>query len=243
MDDNELLKTPAPEAMDNAPLFVSLYVVLLAFFILLNAISEYSKEKVQEVVDSVNNAFSLKQAMIMAPEMQIATGAEVSIAQFFDEVGKTAATLVALEDLDIVRADDAMEMRFPVDRLFAEDQTIAKSEAEFFVNDIAKSLATWLKGYRIETSFMLGVARPLPDAPRADHSLEVARAGYVARIMVQRGVDPKSIAIGIRQGDPGMITMKFSVRGEDASKLNLVSPPSGAATGASAPPPPAKGAP
>lgn len=224
MDDSEDLAPAQADANDNAPLFVSLYVVLLAFFILLVSISSVDKKKMEQVAEGISEAFSIPRELITA-EITEDVGAEQEIHRFFDEMQQSVATLVPLQKLKILRAGQTMEIRIPMDELYSSGEKSLRADRQGFIDRIAATLQPWAKDYRIEIDALLARENALRDAANAADTLEVARAGSFVRTLIARGVQPNLVRIGIQADDPGMMVLVFTVRDVIRARLPLAPQP------------------
>ena len=81
--DDDIQIAQSPKEVDNAPLFVSVYVVILAFFIVLNSMSKVDQSKLENVVESVNQAFNMPSKVFTTKEKDDGGLNEV-VAQFFN---------------------------------------------------------------------------------------------------------------------------------------------------------------
>ena len=222
-DDDEKLPPP-PATQDSASLFVSLYVVLLAFFILLNSMATIDKTKLEEAAESVSSAFSLKQPLTpKLIEMIPSEGADLSITQFFEQMRQVAESFVPIEELEVQTADDQMVMTFPAEALFEPGTASISEQNKHFLSELAEALLRWKQGLRVDTEFLLGY-KPSRKGEETGNKLEVARAGAFARHMVSQGISSKALRPGLYQTREGTIEMTFHVRNPEATNL-LVTPP------------------
>lgn len=199
----------------NAALFVSLYVVLLAFFILLNAISVWDKEKTEQVSQSVISAFKIPEKIRSQQIVQSLGVDDTSITSFFREMKDIVANFIPLEEITIIESGSVLSMEIPTRLLFAPGEITMRSEHEAYIGRLADALGTWSDYYRIELGMVIGYDVPFADAPSAENQMQVARTGYFARDMEERGIPRELLSVGINPGSPHTVTLTFEVRPAD----------------------------
>lgn len=197
---------PSPDSA--ASLFVSLYVVILAFFILLTSNAQFDVEKTKHVVDSVNKAFSIEipsETDVRIPSI----GNELSTTQFFEEMQKSLQTIVPIEEMDVITDGQQMVITMDSTALFNRDDPNLRYDRRHFYRRLAETMTEWRKDMSMHLSMVQGVETPLPSDATAKSTLEVTRAGNFARFMENQGTEPRNIDIAIEQGEPNIIRLIF----------------------------------
>ncbi|WP_142848952.1 hypothetical protein [Telmatospirillum sp. J64-1] len=198
-----------------SPLMLSVFLLLLAFFILLNSLSTYQDVRGQAVLESVKSTFSpQRESPSLMPER--ADLGEVLAAQqsFQDRLQSVMEGAIPAVRLNFIRAGRELEAVFHSDNLFVEDQVALRPGRGPFLDGIAAAMAAAPPGLRFEMDVMVGVA---DGAMPVGETLEAARAGLVVREMGTRGLDGSALAIGMERGHPGRVRLVFRVRGQDAA--------------------------
>lgn len=222
-NDEEIIARPQyRKSGTNAALFVSLYVVLLAFFILLVSMSQQDVKKMEEVSESVNKAFKLPKKLI-TPQVMPSIGADMNVQTFFSSMKDIVARSIPLEELKIVQSGNKLTLLIPTRLLYKPGDSELRPEHEVFLERLSTIFDEWSGALRIDLSFLVGFATPLT-ATSDTAALPVTRAGSFARDMVNRGVADKSITIGVSQQNPNDIELSFSVRSVAASKITIEAP-------------------
>lgn len=205
-----------------AALFVSLYVVVLAFFILLTSNAQFDAEKTKNVTDSVKRAFSIE----VPTDVEVKTpslGSELSVQQFFNEVQTAVHSIVPLEEMEVVTDGRNMTMTMDSTALFNRDDPSLRPDRREFYARLSDTMTKWRGGMQMNLDFLQGVPRPTGGVQDAA-TLQVTRAGNFARFMENRGAEPKSLNIAIEQGLPDKVIFVFEVTAFDASKLDFGKP-------------------
>lgn len=205
---------------NNATLFVSLYIVLLAFFILLNAISVIDEERHKEAMTSVQSTFRLPREM-NAEIKDPATGAKMVVDAFFAELKEVIEMAVPLEKITVTERGNLLQLAIPVEALFERDDYIVKEKALPFLTRFARSLKYWMSGMTLEVEMLFG-APPYKGEQAEKGQLAVLRAGKLARELVARGVKDSAIAAGAVRGNPEELRLTFIVRRVDTRRVTKV---------------------
>ncbi len=191
----------------NATVFLSLALLLLAFFALLNSMSTIEESRSRRVVDSVAAAFSspfgsrsLKDAIEPVADVALARRAFAEIAMVF----RRSVELVEVAELHPGRL---MQVSLPVDQVFVP-QT-AQIAAETLLDRMAAALAEPPDGIRLDLEASFEVAS---GAGRAANRLNIARAGALARALVNRGVAAERIVVGLGPGRASTMRLTFHLR-------------------------------
>lgn len=222
MEPMEFSPEKKQEPQDNAPLFVSLYIVLLAFFIMLNTIATQDAKKIADARDSIAHAFSFKDIEDM-PEVFSEAGVELSATQFFSEINAVAASFVPVEELQIYTSGNTMEVVMPQEMVFIQDSAKLQQINIPFFEKIATTLTRWQDGLRIEAEILISAPRQQTQlfGRGEEDRLPPSRAAAIGNYLDESGVAPKSIVPGLNYDDNGNVTLRFNVRDSERSLLKL----------------------
>lgn len=223
-DDLGLQSPPENESGQDGTvfLFISLYSLLLAFFIMLFTTATISKHKADVVTGSVKESFqktpssSKKDAV---PVSLLPYGNEVLLQQSYGEIRKVARELLAIDDSAITQKGDILVLRLPVFLLFSGD-TATIDDRKQFIQNLANSVTTAPAGLQLDIEFKLP---RLPDVAKADQLL-VNRAGAFARLLVQMGVPEDTIYVGMSEGRAEMLEITFSPRNVVDADMQVIRP-------------------
>lgn len=209
---------PSPES--SAALFVSLYVVILAFFILLTSNAQFDVEKTQHVVNSVNKAFSID--VVSKTDIQVKSlGNELSVTQFFEEMQSSLQSVVPLEEMKVITDGQQMRIEMEATALFNRDDPNLRYDRRNFYRRLSETATKWRKGMDMHLSMLQGVEKPVAAGANAASTLEITRGGNFARFMENRGKAPETLSIAIEQGNAGKIILIFDVLSFDREKLDF----------------------
>ena len=172
-------------------LFVSLYVILLAFFIVMNVISNQTTARALAVLDSVGRAFERPFPfpaehpgfLPSAPHPAIDT-------TFLADAGALVSALEGVRRSHPAEGGDVLFASFDVHRLFFERSARLSEQAAPFLRALAALLAGAAPGERREAIFYFGT-----DGDAG--GLAYARADALARALEEAGAPAGSIGVGL----------------------------------------------
>ena len=200
-------------------LFLALYLLVLAFFILLVSISTLEKVKSQAVMDSLTSTF----AAILPPTSDLtqfaAKDGDVLAGQVFQsQLTELFSTAVQVIKIEVVQPGRLMRVVLPSDSLFFPGTTKIR-EAQFPLLDrVVATLSGRPPGLRYEMQFVIGSPYATGTSLPIGGTLETSRASVFVRDMLSRGAPPDSLSVGLKPGDPDEITLWFHVRLRDEER-------------------------
>lgn len=205
-------------------LFLSLFLLILAFFILLVSISTFEKVKSQAVMDSLTSTFATVLPINSDPtEFTAKDGVVFSGQQFQDQVGDIFSTVLPVAKVEVVQPGKKLRASFPIDSMFATDSPRLRPVSIPLLDRIVAALSGSPAGVKFEMEFVVGAEYLAENALPINQTLVLSRAGQFAREMESRGVPPETIAIGLGPGNPKRVTIWFYVR---SVQKKLIKPPS-----------------
>ena len=201
--------------------FLRLYLLVLAFFILLVTISTFEKVKSSAVMDSLNSTF----ATVLPPKTDLTSftsksGPIVAGQAFQDKTSKLFATTLGVEKIEVIQPGRVMRVQMAADSLFELDQAVIREAQRPMIDRLIASLSNRPPGFQFDMEFVIGSAFATGTNLPIGQTLEMSRAGAFVREMLGRGVPPDAISIGMRHIEEGQVVMWFYVRSpEEARKF------------------------
>jgi hypothetical protein len=204
---------------------LSLKILLLAFFILLNALASFEVERRDAVVDSVRDAF---QGLLPAERSLGPEQAGLGILQGAENVIDSLNQLFA-DNLPLVERPDSagawtLKVDLPVDDLFVDrgsDITPDGAETLRLIAGVLSDPRSTRPGYRVDVLYGLdGRSSGL-----AGNRQALARAGALVRALQDQGLDPARLSAGLMPALPGKVRIHFTIQ------LEPPAPAAGAAQG------------
>lgn len=206
-------------------LFLALYLLVLAFFILLVSISKIEDTKSQAAMDSISSSF----ATILPPSLRLTAISEsegkiLAGQQFQEQITNIFSTTIQVLKVEVVQPGRLMRIKMDTDGLFETDKDNIRETIKPLLDRIVASLSGRPPGLRFDMEFIMGSSYETGKILPIGQTLEMKRAGAFVREMLSRGVPPDSIAVGIKPGDPKVANIWFYVRSSDENRLKFKQP-------------------
>ena len=199
--------------------FLSLYLLVLAFFILLVTISTVDKKKVDAVVDSIKSDVT---------QDKRESGPILAGQVFQDKTTELFATELGVQKIEIMQLGKIMRIQMTADALFEPEKAITKKSQQPLIDRVIAALSSRPPGYQFDMEFVIGSAFSSRQNLPTQQTLEMRRAGAFVREMLSRGAPPDAVSIGMGHIEKGQAVMWFYVRSpNDAKKFykRLIAPP------------------
>jgi len=213
MDD--LFPSPKPGAGGGGSvfLFLSLYLLILAFFILLVSISTIEEVKQQAAIESVTTTFT----NIVPPTTEIVAVSseegDVDAGQEFQEkITGIFATSLRLAKVEIIQPGRLMRVQVPTDAMFFKKKAEIRPAQHPLLDRIVLALSGRPVGLRHDMELVIGSPYAGGKSLPIGQTLELSRAGVLARELLARGAPPDSVAVGIKPGNPNEINIWLFTR-------------------------------
>lgn len=204
-------------------LFVSIYLLLLGFFVVLNSISNQKVAKAGAVMDSVNSVFDKKFAprasvvdFFKEPE-QIAPNDD-----FVDEAEGKLSSIFTMEGGYSTEGGDTLRVELPIDALFEPGSMTPRQNLSAFVQEMKKMILSEQAGERREIEFIFGTGqKSLSSRPMQQQLVAMRRAGSLVNFMTTKGFPKASISTGIAAAPRDIVIVNFRERRDDASAVTF----------------------
>lgn len=200
-------------------LMLGLYLIVLAFFILLNAISEDSPDRQELVVESVREGFDFREegpGRGSDPTDITAPPAYEAVIQSLDGVLQSH---LQVDQYDVTGDSEKVQMRLDIDRFFYPGEVRIIPDMILFFEDLAKTVQDRRAGTSMRLQVMVsGDESTLnADTPYDDFSLAGRRSTLFTRALIAEGVDQKQISAGAFKAEPSLI-MTFHIFEAEATE-------------------------
>ena len=198
----------------HAPLFVGLYMVLLAFFIILTALSTIDPDRREQASDSVAEAFSFEQPFFDVPEIFLDTGTEITSKNYFETLRKLAADTLSFAELDVQRTGNTMQISMDVAYIFASDGADMSPEAIILFDNVASVMKSWQ--YQLDTDVKITIPLNNPEFPTITDAESLAQGRSIALLspLIEAGVEPSRVLPAISNKSSRHIFLTFEVYNE-----------------------------
>ncbi len=220
-DDDAIIAPPSQGGGQSAiALFLGLYLLVLAFFILLVSISSREELKSKAVMDSLTSAFAaLLPSSTSLSAFTSNEGDIVSAQEFQEEMESVFSSTLQVTKVEVLQPGRLMRVAMQTDGLFVTGADAIRDSRFPLLDRLVAAVSTRPKGVKYQIEFIVGSKTVGEGALPVGETLELRRAGAFAREMLARGVPSDSIAAGIQPGDPQELTILIHVRTEGETRL------------------------
>lgn len=219
MADDEIIESEDGDEMGVVILMLGLYLIVLAFFILLNAMSETSEEKVKKASESVAEGFGFQ----LSGPVNMRDDVDVTINPVFDIVSREIQSVLEsyITDNNFKFTTNANQMVFKIDtkRVFAPGSIRIRPAMAYFFEDIARIVSTERPGSRLISEIVIkNNETDIGNSQIALRELAGRRATLFLRALVERGVDTHYISAGAAVSEESMVEVFFEIVVTDHAK-------------------------
>ncbi len=210
------------QAPDIVPIFLGLFLLVLAFFIMLVSISTFEQVKSTAVMDSLSSTFTTVLPPTSDPtEFNAKDGDIIAGEAFQEQITSIFTTAVQVEKIEVVQPGRLMRLKMPQNAMFKDGEAAVRDDMLPLLDRVVASLSNRPPGLRQDMEVVIGAPPTGNFYLPVQQTLEVARAGELARVMTGRGAPPDSVSVGVNSGDQGNVTLWFWVRGIEETEVRF----------------------
>jgi hypothetical protein len=202
-------------------LYLSLYLLVLAFFILLNSMASVENVKAKAVLESLTTTFTGTGPGGRDDPFVANFGDLQAAREFQTQVARVFQTAIPAARVEVIRPGRLMQVDFPVDALFLPDGAELRPSQTALLDRIVAAMSAAPPGLLYEVEFSIGSVAPAADVLPIGETPQVARVGAFAREIIKRGARPAAILVGTALGDPGRATMLFRIVAADEVRTRV----------------------
>jgi outer membrane protein OmpA-like peptidoglycan-associated protein len=178
-------------------LFVALYLILLAFFILLNAVSEQAATRAAAAMESVNDTFKQTSVLTKQPVATADAENQASNDLVLSSVGRAFLAEMELQGRYGASGGNTFEVEFPVDYIFEPGSFSVRRDMTPFLDQLVAAVRQAPSNKRQQVVFLFGTGTSLVSREMTrTQEIAVRRAGSLARYMTGAGVKDGEFSVG-----------------------------------------------
>jgi len=204
-------KISPPQSSGTIVLMLGLYLILLAFFILLNAISEVAQDKFERASESIAAGFGFQAAQTVFKE----DPDEALINKFYEELAhqiqEVSSTYLSKRQFNVEATREIMLVRLRPTAFFDKGQWRLLSSQTAFFTDLANLMKEKRAGsiLRLDIRVPEGVEAASEQAP---DTLELSglRASQFARALAERDVPSDYLTAAVTEQEGAEIILMFT---------------------------------
>lgn len=195
---------------DTTGLFVSLYLIVLAFFVVMNSISNQDQNKVNAAQESVTRAFK----NLYEPEADFVDAtanidSETPNDEFYDQIAGVFASLVGFEGRFPTSGGNILRVEFNSNDLFEDQSKEFRDNQKVFLDQLAVFLSEGRVSEKREMEIVMSSGKTFPEGPAYWDDTNILRAGAFVDRLKKLGVEENKLSIGITKGKKDKITLTF----------------------------------
>ena len=187
-------------------LFLSLFLLLLAFFIFINSISTYKQKKTTEVVDSIRASFP---AVVSPEQLFQLRSLKTSVVSptIFNQLDELFQHLFRDKKLKISYANHIAQIDIPIDLIFEKGTAVELNKLEKLLEQLAVIIIRAENEYPLGTEIVFGYEGTLEE--NFENQLTQERCSVIMSILLEKAVPKGSVAVGLETGNPDFLRFKF----------------------------------
>lgn len=195
---------------DTTGLFVSLYLIVLAFFVVMNSISNQDQSKVNAATESVTRAFGnpfepeADFVDVSADEQALTPNDE-----FHDRILGVFASLVGFEGKFPTKGGNVVKVQFKTSDLFEDGSRDFRPEQQAFLQQLSGFLAGGRDSEKREIDIVIFSGKNLPGGPKYWENINILRAGAFVTQLQEMGVEENKLSIGMVKGQEDRMVLSF----------------------------------
>ncbi|MBT3305154.1 MAG: hypothetical protein HN377_01590 [Alphaproteobacteria bacterium] len=222
---NEFLVSTSPEQdsrQGTVIVFLSLFLLVLAFFIMLVSISTFEDVKSKAVLQSLTSTFTtFRNSGDIANDFTSKQGDVLGGQAFQEKITGIFATAMQVAKVEVVQPGGLMFARMPAGAVFLENSDRLNPNFVSFLDRVVAALGGRPPGVRFDMEFIVGASVSSDGVLSVTPSLEMSRAGQFAREALSRGAPPDSLSVALAPGQPDQVTIRFYVRTENEGQFEI----------------------
>jgi hypothetical protein len=208
---SEYLEVPPKEVSSKTgTLYLSLFLLILAFFIVLVSISRVQETKTNAVKASLGTTFT-KVMDSSVSDFTVKDSDDPAGKEFQEEITTIFTTHLQVAKIEIVQPGRLMIARMPASSVFLKNTSELNPSIFVFLDRTVAILGSRPLGTHFDMQFIVGAPEGILSVKQ---TLEMKRAGSFARGILSRGAPPDSLSVALMPGEPEQITIRFYVRSQ-----------------------------
>lgn len=222
-------KKEPPQTSGTIVLMLGLYLILLAFFILLNAISEVAQDKFERASESIASGFGFQAAQTVIKE----DPDEAIINKFYeelaDEIQEVFSSYLSKSQFNVENKREVMLIRLRPSAFFDSGKWNLLSSQTAFFTDLANLMKQKRAGVVLELDIRVPegteAAKDQAASEQTLDTLELSglRASQFARALAERDVPSDHLTAAVTEQEGSEIILMFTTTIVDRTAvLNMV---------------------
>jgi len=201
-----------PQKTNAFALFVPLYLVLLAFFILLNSISEVNQRKTQNAIYSIDETFSTGKGKSNIKNKSLFLDFSLIVTNYFDEIEKELKSSFKQENIDVTRKGYTMIIRLPLKKIFQTNSSDLIGFNEESIDRIIKLISLERQGVIVKINLKVDSQGFVVLSNENQFQIDEERTSKIASKFLDNGIPPKNLTGGLAFNDEKNLVIETTVK-------------------------------
>lgn len=190
---------------------LSLFLLLLAFFILLNSLARFETTRTQAILGSLYATFNTLDPDGAEREFGSFVGLLAAADALEDELGGRLRTLLEAGEFDLVGDGEVVGLELASDVLF-DGAGAPLPRLDVFAAEVAAARASVPAGLRADVEVVVPAGSgPLDERDPAAVARAIDLAGQTVRALDRAGIPARALMAGIGSGPAGRVRIEFRI--------------------------------
>lgn len=190
---------------------LSIFLLLLAFFLMLNSLARFETTKTRAVLGSLNATFNIGNPTGREHEFSSFVGKVGAAERLHNEAGELLRTLFGIDQYQLIRIGNVIVVDIETRGLFAQGAN-PTPKLLVFTSRLASSVLPPPPGVKIMTEVTMHYGpEPLEEVAPDTLDLATNRAGAVIRAFGRTGFAEEHLSTGLASGNPRQVRIEFQV--------------------------------
>lgn len=204
-------KAHEASAVNSLTLFVPLYLVVLAFFILLNSISEKNPEKNQKVVSSIEKAFSSKNGTAEIGNKDQFLNFSVIVTTHFNGIEALLKSSFKSENIKVERIGNKMQVKIALNEVFEHNSANIIGLKQDILDKLIGIIALQMDGITVKTSVRID-SSIVQITDKESFKLDKERLANIIKKLISIGVASEHLTSGIMLNKENNLTIETNIQ-------------------------------
>lgn len=191
-------------------LFVALYLILLAFFILMNAVSDVAANKAAVAMESVNVTFKESRQLDNKLTIDPSAADVASKDKVLSQIKRAFLAEMDLQGRFATKGGNTFEVRFPAEKLFQRGSLRVRADMTPFLDQLIAVVQSAPSDRPLQLAILFGSGEGVVSREMTrPQEIAVRRAGALARYLQRKGVKDGLFTTGFTSVPEGQIFAAF----------------------------------
>ncbi len=195
--------------------FLSLFLLLLAFFLMINSLSRLEVTRTQAILGSLSSTFRSSEVNGITRKLGNTSGPFIGAEQLEESVTDLLRTAAGVDVFEVFRAGNTLTVFLQVEELFDGESADVTDAVDTLARLLADSIDSEPPGIIYNVTVLLH-ARAAEDRPLAS-----TRGAALGIALLRRGVARDRLSVGIGGSDPEQVQILLRVLSVEALRSGI----------------------